>query len=378
MPDEARWRRHQDAWRDPAQVLSHWADASAIESGLARRANARSLVGRARRGGPDPARHTRVRAPRARACGPGGRPRTSYLPLPHPSGLAVDRRGVRARRQHAQPEPVCPPAAGARARAAADAPRAARRAPARPRRGRVSIPAASTSTTWRSSAARCTATPSARTRSSGSKVGGRRTRSGGRARSTARAGPTSRATTCSSTRSPPARTSRTRSSRPRPTRIGTRRPGQPHFPVDGRGVIFSGATREPVARGLTRPHSARLSGAAAVGRQQRLRRARDGRRTARFDARGAAARLDARALASRVTSPSSAPRASSRASASTRPASTSTTASAASTPSTPAPAGCSAACVWPAGNQIFAVEAVPARLHTRASVRRGRRRARAR
>jgi uncharacterized protein (TIGR03032 family) len=36
------------------------------------------------------------------------------------------------------------------------------------------------------------------------------------------------------------------------------RPGHPDYPVDGRGVIFSGATREVVARGLTRPHSARL------------------------------------------------------------------------------------------------------------------------
>ena len=36
------------------------------------------------------------------------------------------------------------------------------------------------------------------------------------------------------------------------------RPGDPTFPVDGRGVIFSGATRESVARGLTRPHSARF------------------------------------------------------------------------------------------------------------------------
>ena len=40
--------------------------------------------------------------------------------------------------------------------------------------------------------------------------------------------------------------------------ITARRPGHRDFPVDGRGVIFSGATREPVARGLTRPHSARL------------------------------------------------------------------------------------------------------------------------
>lgn len=41
-------------------------------------------------------------------------------------------------------------------------------------------------------------------------------------------------------------------------RIGRRRPGHRDFPVDRRGVVFSGATREPIARGLTRPHSARL------------------------------------------------------------------------------------------------------------------------
>lgn len=38
------------------------------------------------------------------------------------------------------------------------------------------------------------------------------------------------------------------------------RPGDPAFPVDRRGVIFSGATGEPIARGLTRPHSARIWG----------------------------------------------------------------------------------------------------------------------
>jgi uncharacterized protein (TIGR03032 family) len=35
-------------------------------------------------------------------------------------------------------------------------------------------------------------------------------------------------------------------------------PGDKDFPVDGRGVIFSGSSRESVAFGLTRPHSARL------------------------------------------------------------------------------------------------------------------------
>jgi uncharacterized protein (TIGR03032 family) len=43
-------------------------------------------------------------------------------------------------------------------------------------------------------------------------------------------------------------------------KISARRPGHQNFPVDKRGVIFSGATREPMARGLTRPHSARLYG----------------------------------------------------------------------------------------------------------------------
>jgi uncharacterized protein (TIGR03032 family) len=40
--------------------------------------------------------------------------------------------------------------------------------------------------------------------------------------------------------------------------IGTRFPGALNFPVDKRGVIFSGATREPAVRGLTRPHSVRF------------------------------------------------------------------------------------------------------------------------
>lgn len=40
--------------------------------------------------------------------------------------------------------------------------------------------------------------------------------------------------------------------------MSARRPGHRNFPVDKRGVLFSGQTREPVARGLTRPHSARL------------------------------------------------------------------------------------------------------------------------
>jgi uncharacterized protein (TIGR03032 family) len=41
-------------------------------------------------------------------------------------------------------------------------------------------------------------------------------------------------------------------------RVSPRRPGHLNFPVNKRGVIFCGLSREPVVRGLTRPHSARL------------------------------------------------------------------------------------------------------------------------
>ena len=40
--------------------------------------------------------------------------------------------------------------------------------------------------------------------------------------------------------------------------ISNRRPGHKNFPVDKRGVIFSGKSKEVYAGGLTRPHSARL------------------------------------------------------------------------------------------------------------------------
>jgi uncharacterized protein (TIGR03032 family) len=42
-------------------------------------------------------------------------------------------------------------------------------------------------------------------------------------------------------------------------KLSARRPGHKNFPVNQNGVVFSGATREPVAYGLTRPHSARLN-----------------------------------------------------------------------------------------------------------------------
>lgn len=42
--------------------------------------------------------------------------------------------------------------------------------------------------------------------------------------------------------------------------VSPRRPGHLNYPVDRQGVLFSGRTREPVCANLTRPHSARLAG----------------------------------------------------------------------------------------------------------------------
>ncbi|HEY9712553.1 MAG TPA: DUF4915 domain-containing protein, partial [Chroococcales cyanobacterium] len=54
-------------------------------------------------------------------------------------------------------------------------------------------------------------------------------------------------------------------------KMSSRRPGHKNYPVDQKGVIFSGKTREPIARGLTRPHSARLqSDAREPGGKPRL------------------------------------------------------------------------------------------------------------
>lgn len=62
------------------------------------------------------------------------------------------------------------------------------------------------------------------------------------------------------------------------TQLARLRPGHLNYPVKGRGVIFSGRTREPVCTGLTRPHSARLGGTvdepAARGSARRTAKAR--------------------------------------------------------------------------------------------------------
>ena len=190
----------------------------------------RRLVGHARRDGHDAAGHARVRAPGRGHARRGRPPALTYLRMPHPSGLAVDRDARRRPRRRARAtrirsidlRPVSRPGA-----AATDAPPASpgwtirwsRYAsrfypgsplPARPRADRRR-------------AAR--ATRSGRTPSSGfDEDGGARARLVAARASSGPAARVSAGTTCSSTRSPRAPTSRRRTSPPR--RIGSRAAGR--------------------------------------------------------------------------------------------------------------------------------------------------------
>jgi len=85
-----QWELHQSAWRDPQQITSHWRDASAVDASL--------LRGRASRGWWDVLESSGQTLIVTREYEhlvialtvDRGRPRVSYMPMPHPSGLAYD------------------------------------------------------------------------------------------------------------------------------------------------------------------------------------------------------------------------------------------------------------------------------------------------
>jgi hypothetical protein len=85
------WEGHHGAWRDPAQIAGLWGDAASVDGSL--------LAARASRSWWDLLDHegicllvTREYEHLVLALSVvDGRPHTSFLPIPHPSGLAVDR-----------------------------------------------------------------------------------------------------------------------------------------------------------------------------------------------------------------------------------------------------------------------------------------------
>lgn len=251
------WAGHDAEWRDPAQIASQWREASDTDPRLlaARVGGAfwsllaeRSLTLLVSR----EYEHLLMAFSIV-----GGRPRTSFLRLPHPSGIAVDRRrevvhvaSTRNPNQLVELEPVGVPLRGGEV--AAESPR-----PLLPIRsaflpgslylhdlaliggvlhgnavGHNAVVALPGGGAWRR-----VWWPAAIERPAGPDF----SRNYLQLNSIAAGARLDRSFFTASAAA-----------------ISTRRPGHRNFPVDGRGVVFAGATREPVATGLTRPHSARL------------------------------------------------------------------------------------------------------------------------
>lgn len=258
---EDLWARHSAEWRETSQVASFWRDAAAVERGLlAMRADRRFwelleglgvtlLV-------------TREYEHLVMALGArGGKPRASYLVVPHPSGLAVDRARSTvfvASTRNPNQLLVLRPFVRCLARDDAEAPSPRLRGTLAPVRsaffpgclymhdlaligGRLHANAVGQNAVVRLGEdgrfervwwPRCIEAEGGRPVFERNQIQLNSIAAGGRLSE-------SFFTASSSS-------------------IERRRPGHLDYPVDGRGVLFSARTREPVCRGLTRPHSARL------------------------------------------------------------------------------------------------------------------------
>jgi uncharacterized protein (TIGR03032 family) len=259
--DEARFAAQHAEWRDPAAVVAQWADAGALDPALLE----------ARVSGPwwelleaagTTLLVTREYEHLVLALGAaGGVPRVSLLRLPHPSGIAVDAaRGEVHIASTRNPNAIYTlrPAAGLLPRADLEQPHAP---------GRPLLPVAARflpGSTYlhdlamvggalhatavgcnaiieqpRDGEARAVWWPASIETPAGPDFGLNHLQLNGIA-----AGPTLAESFFTASTAAP----------------GGPRPGDPAFAVDGRGVVFSGARRVPVLDGLTRPHSPRFVG----------------------------------------------------------------------------------------------------------------------
>jgi uncharacterized protein (TIGR03032 family) len=260
------WARHSAAWRDTAQVASQWREAADLDPRL--------LESRASRGWWNLIAELKLTLLVTREyehlimgiCAPGGRPRLSYFPLPHPSGLTVDRKNRRvyaASTRNPNQVFVFKPASGALERLDVKT----NCAPGSPL-----VPVASTmypgslymhdlaivggqlyaNAVGHNAVARLGAEGCfERVWWPGCvEIGGEPVFGRNHIQLNSIAAGDTIANSFFSASS---------------AQMGRLRPGHLNYPVDGCGVIFSGRTREPICTGLTRPHSARLGEGAGAG-----------------------------------------------------------------------------------------------------------------
>ena len=253
QPLDQLWRRHHEELRDPHQIAAQWQWWGDVDPQLLAytvRGDWWDVVARL---------HVTLLVSREYEhllmgfSTFGGKPRISYFRLPHPSGMAVDSaRGVAYMASTRNPNAVfefgpCAAAEGRDGHAAVLAPRQARYLPGRLYLhdlamigGRLHANAAGLNAVVQlpeGGGHKIAWWP----KSIESPAGPRFDKNYLQVNSIA-AGPRVESSFFSASAAAPS----------------ARRPGHLNFPVDGRGVVFSGKTGEVVGTGLTRPHSARL------------------------------------------------------------------------------------------------------------------------
>ena len=253
------WARHSAEWRDNAQVASQWREAASLDPELQRSRVSGQWWETLESLGltlfvTREYEHL-VMALSAR----GGRRRISYVPLPHPSGLTVDRKTRRvyvASSRNPNQIFVFQPATGALQRADASTPPDPD-APLVPTRS-IFYPGclylhdlALTGDGLHGNAVGHNAVARLRDDGTYQRVWWPRSID-------TKSGPAFDRNYIQLNSIAAGRTLEDSYFSASSAEIGRRRPGQLSYPVDGRGVIFSGRTREPICTGLTRPHSARL------------------------------------------------------------------------------------------------------------------------
>jgi uncharacterized protein (TIGR03032 family) len=254
-----RWESHARQWRRPEQIIAHWRDAAAVDPELLRRHAAGEFWGVLERSGVTLLVTREYEHLVMALTVSDGRPSVSFMPLPHPSGLAVDdRAGVVYVTSTRNPNQIYElrPVTGSLERSDFEA-HPAGDAPLVPVQARF-LPGCAYLHDLALVGGKLHAT--AVGLNAVIEVGAR-----GQAepvwwpRSIEREGRPDFSRNYLQLNSIAAGADLAGSFFSASAAVpGGRLPGQKNFPVDQRGVLFAGDSREPAVLGLTRPHSARL------------------------------------------------------------------------------------------------------------------------